>query len=177
MCTEPLVNTVATAPITSWGIGATGLWVQLFVFSKFPELLDTMFLVLRKRRVVFLHWYHHVTVLLYCWHSYAVEAPQTLWFVAMNYTVHWVMYGYYCLMALGRRPPWFKPQYVTALQIGQMVIGTGVQVYALRHHMTSEESLMDVFNLIAGSLMYLSYLALFVSFAWERYQAVESKQQ
>ena len=31
--------------------------------------------------------YHHVTVLLYCWHAYATEASQALYFVAMNYTV------------------------------------------------------------------------------------------
>ena len=42
--------------------GPVGLWVGLFIFSKIPELLDTVFLVLQKKRVIFLHWFHHVTV-------------------------------------------------------------------------------------------------------------------
>lgn len=42
--------------------------LQMFVFSKVPELGDTVFIILRKRPLIFLHWYHHVTVLLYTWH-------------------------------------------------------------------------------------------------------------
>uniref|UniRef100_A0A0K0CVW7 Elongation of very long chain fatty acids protein n=1 Tax=Angiostrongylus cantonensis TaxID=6313 RepID=A0A0K0CVW7_ANGCA len=44
-------------------------WACLFAFSKVAELGDTLFLVLRKRPVIFLHWYHHAVVLIYCWHS------------------------------------------------------------------------------------------------------------
>lgn len=35
----------------------TGYWGWMFVMSKAPELGDTMFLILRKRPVIFLHWY------------------------------------------------------------------------------------------------------------------------
>ncbi|GMR45991.1 hypothetical protein PMAYCL1PPCAC_16186, partial [Pristionchus mayeri] len=31
----------------------------LFGMSKGPELIDTLFLILRKRPVLFMHWYHH----------------------------------------------------------------------------------------------------------------------
>lgn len=41
--------------------GACGLWVGLFIYSKIPELLDTVFLVLQKKRVIFLAWFHHTT--------------------------------------------------------------------------------------------------------------------
>ena len=51
---------------TAFGQGAVGLWVMLFIFSKIPELVDTVFLVIGKKPVIFLHWYHHFTVLLYC---------------------------------------------------------------------------------------------------------------
>jgi elongation of very long chain fatty acids protein 6 len=51
---------------TAFGQGAVGLWVMLFIFSKVPELVDTVFLVITKKEVIFLHWYHHFTVLLYC---------------------------------------------------------------------------------------------------------------
>ena len=51
---------------TSFGQGAVGLWTMLFIFSKVPELVDTLFLVIAKKDVIFLHWYHHFSVLLYC---------------------------------------------------------------------------------------------------------------
>ena len=41
--------------------GPCGLWVGLFIYSKVPELLDTVFLVFQKKRVVFLAWFHHTT--------------------------------------------------------------------------------------------------------------------
>jgi elongation of very long chain fatty acids protein 6 len=37
--------------------------------KKIPELVDTVFLALRKREIMLLHWYHHVTVLLFVWWS------------------------------------------------------------------------------------------------------------
>ena len=38
-----------------------------------------------------LHSYHHITVLLYCWHSYASRISSGLWFGTMNYFVHSLM--------------------------------------------------------------------------------------
>merc|ERR1719281_2012003 len=56
-----LVPLITAKAEETWGTGACGFWVQLFIFSKVAELLDTAFLVARKRPVSFLHWYHHVT--------------------------------------------------------------------------------------------------------------------
>lgn len=58
------------------------------VLVQIPELGDTVFVVLRKKPLIFLHWYHHVTVLLYCWHSYYEQTTYGLYFISMNYTVH-----------------------------------------------------------------------------------------
>lgn len=38
-----------------------------------PELVDTAFIVVRKRKLIFLHWYHHATVLLVCWYAGATK--------------------------------------------------------------------------------------------------------
>ena len=92
--------TVCTPAFESFGVGPSGFWATLFVLSKFPELVDTIFIVLRKKPLLFLHWYHHVTVLLFCWHAYATRTGSGLYFIAMNFTVHAVMYTYYGVKAL-----------------------------------------------------------------------------
>ena len=162
-------STICTAAADDWGDGATGLWVQLFIFSKVPELVDTAFIVLRKKPLIFLHWYHHVTVLLYCFHAYKTEAPQALYFVAMNYTVHAVMYGYYCLMALRMKPKWLPPIVITFMQLSQMVVGVGVQIASMIKHAYSPSCPTNFENVVAGGVMYASYFGLFFKFLVERF--------
>ena len=48
---------------SDWQFGVTGGWGGLFLFSKLPEFFDTAFIVARKQRLIFLHWYHHATVI------------------------------------------------------------------------------------------------------------------
>ena len=78
----------------------SGFWTWMFVLSKVPELGDTIFIVLRKQKLIFLHWYHHVTVLIYCWYSFSQYTAPARWFVVMNFIVHSIMYSYYFLKAL-----------------------------------------------------------------------------
>ena len=52
------------------GVRGKRLYAFLFPLSKLPELIDTLFIVLRKTPLSFLHWYHHITVFVYCWFSY-----------------------------------------------------------------------------------------------------------
>ncbi|KAJ9458931.1 putative fatty acid elongation protein 3 [Diplonema papillatum] len=166
-------GTICDAPETSWGDLSTGLWVQLFIFSKIPELFDTIFIVLRKRKLIFLHWYHHITVLLYCWHAYATECGAGLWFVAMNYTVHAVMYTYFAFSTLRLVPAWFPTAIITSMQIAQMIVGTCICVASIYYTTvrwdTQNPCRNDTTNLVLGALMYLSYLHLFVQFACAKY--------
>mmetsp|Transcript_21759 Transcript_21759/g.39484 ORF Transcript_21759/g.39484 Transcript_21759/m.39484 type:complete len:87 (+) Transcript_21759:710-970(+) len=67
----------------------------LVLIQNVSELVDTFFIVIHKKPLIFLHWYHHITVLLYCWHSYVTTSPPGIFFVVMNYSVHATMYGYY----------------------------------------------------------------------------------
>jgi hypothetical protein len=169
-----LVDNLCTDPRISFGTGACGLWVQLFVYSKIPELLDTVFIIARKKPLIFLHWYHHVTVLLFCWHSYATEASTGLFFVTMNYSVHAAMYGYYYLMAIGAKPVWFNPVTITICQIAQMIVGTVLCVISFVLLMKGDENCaVKKENVIAGAIMYGSYLYLFCEFAVRRFVNVK----
>lgn len=170
LLTDTFDSTICSNPNDTWGKGPSGLWVQLFIFSKIPELFDTFFIVARKKPLMFLHWYHHVTVLLYCWHSYGTSSSQTLFFVSMNYMVHTIMYGYYALMALKMKPFWLSPVFVTTIQIIQMIIGTYIQFYASYKYITNSKCNVDGHNIFWGGIMYSSYLYLFVNFAFKRYK-------
>lgn len=163
-------------PAATYGSGSTGLWVQLFILSKFPELFDTLFIVVHKKPLIFLHWYHHITVLLYCWHSYVTTSPSGIFFVVMNYCVHAVMYGYYFLMAVKMRPKWFNPIFVTFLQLSQMFIGVGVTIvafYYYSHPVEGESCHIRKENNVAAFLMYGSYFYLFAQFFVARYFKVK----
>jgi elongation of very long chain fatty acids protein 6 len=195
-------DNVCFNPEAHYGSGSTGLWVQLFILSKFPELLDTFFIVIHQKELIFLHWYHHISVLLYCWHSYVTKAPTGLVFCVMNYAVHAIMYFYYFLMAVKRKPKAFKAVYITAAQISQMVVGVAVTLtgcYVLwwnknplrpppshvgnHHHIEKDGSGAGTYhrhcwltphNTAAALLMYGSYLALFVQFFVQRYHQNQS---
>ena len=161
-------DTICESPSQTWGQNP---WIGLFVYSKIPELVDTFFIIARKRPLIFLHWYHHVTVLLYCWHSYAVEAPQALYFIAMNYSVHAIMYGYYALSAMKIKPIWLPPAMITSSQILQMIVGLFVQCNASYQYLYTSNDLcpLNGTNIFWGGIMYASYLKLFCDFALKRY--------
>lgn len=162
--------TVCRAALVSYGNGAPGIWVALFIFSKYFELIDTVFLVLRKRKVGFLHWYHHCSVLLYCWHAYVWEMPTGIYFVSMNYTVHAIMYFYYFLAAVCKRPPKWA-LLVTILQLVQMAIGIMITLSHIHIMIYGTVKNCDghIPNLTAALGMYASYFILFAQFLVQRY--------
>ncbi|XP_030628561.1 elongation of very long chain fatty acids protein 6-like [Chanos chanos] len=143
-------------------------WACAFVMSKAPELGDTVFIVLRKQRLIFLHWYHHITVLLYSWYSYKDQVAGGGWFMTMNFTVHALMYSYYAARAAGLRVPRPCAMVITATQIAQMAMGLAVSALVYSWMQDGNcPSYID--NIVWASLMYLSYLLLFSSFFYESY--------
>lgn len=133
------------------------------------ELVDTFFIVVHKKPLIFLHWYHHITVLLYCYHSYVTTSPPGIFFVVMNYSVHASMYGYYFLMAMKMRPKWFNPIIITIFQISQMVVGVAVTLAGFYYYKTDPTCGIEKENNSAAFVMYGSYLFLFLQFFFGRY--------
>mmetsp|Transcript_19755 Transcript_19755/g.32458 ORF Transcript_19755/g.32458 Transcript_19755/m.32458 type:complete len:368 (-) Transcript_19755:57-1160(-) len=158
-----LYTSVCGRVCNTYGGGAVGLWSFLFIISKFPELVDTVFIVLRKRPLIFLHWYHHVTVLLYCWQSYATQASAGIYFIAMNYSVHAIMYGYYFLKAVGLWPRFIPPWIITICQLSQMVVGIAVCLLTYKYQeMDKVPCSTSAMSFKTGVAMYFSYFLLFL---------------
>uniref|UniRef100_A0A8C6WP10 Elongation of very long chain fatty acids protein 6 n=1 Tax=Neogobius melanostomus TaxID=47308 RepID=A0A8C6WP10_9GOBI len=144
-------------------------WAYAFVLSKAPELGDTLFIVLRKQKLIFLHWYHHITVLLYSWYSYKDMVAGGGWFMTMNYLVHAVMYSYYALRAAGFKVSRKFAMFITITQITQMLMGCVVNYLVYSWMQQGQECPSHMQNIVWSSLMYLSYFVLFVQFFYEAY--------
>ena len=158
-------HTAATA------IPRIGIWCYLFGLSKLVELGDTAFIVLRKTPLPFLHWYHHVTVLIIA--MYGLNTPNAVGaiFGGMNYFVHSIMYSYYALRAKGVRVPRWAAQAITTLQLSQMFVGVFVTLRAFYNDRSGRVPGCTVPNdLIAmEAVMYVSYSILFLQFFYKRY--------
>ena len=63
LATTPTLEYICQPGEYDYGSGAVILWMSFFTVSKIFELGDTFFVVVRKRPLILLHWYHHVTVL------------------------------------------------------------------------------------------------------------------
>eukprot|EP00090_Calanus_glacialis_P031489 TRINITY_DN5205_c0_g1_i1.p1 TRINITY_DN5205_c0_g1~~TRINITY_DN5205_c0_g1_i1.p1 ORF type:complete len:286 (-),score=49.11 TRINITY_DN5205_c0_g1_i1:80-892(-) len=147
----------------------TALWTWFFVLSKLPELVDTVFIVLRKQQLIFLHWYHHVTVLWFAWYSYVEFTATCRWFMVMNYSVHALMYSYYAVKALKIPVPKVLAMVITSLQLLQMVFGCGVNILAWRYKANGRDCAVSTNNLYWSFLMYTSYFMLFARFFYLAY--------
>ncbi|KAI1714522.1 GNS1/SUR4 family domain-containing protein [Ditylenchus destructor] len=161
-----LVYSICTA---SFAQGVSGYWTEKFAFSKVFELIDTAFIVARKRPLIFLHWYHHVTVLVYTWHAYKDHTASGRWFVFMNYTVHAFMYTYYALRAMRLRIPKQVAMFITVLQILQMIIGVSIGVTIYRIKSSGGECQQTWSNLYFSFAIYFSYFLLFCNFFYHAY--------
>lgn len=156
----------------------SGFWTWMFVLSKLPELGDTVFIVLRKQPLIFLHWYHHITVLLYSWFSYTEYASSARWFIVMNYCVHSLMYSYYALKAMRYSPPKWISMLVTGLQLSQMVMGCAINVWAYQYLKQGQsECHISRLNIRLSLAMYFSYFVLFAQFFHKAYLGRDSSRK
>jgi len=147
----------------------TAFWAYLFTLSKLLELGDTAFIVLRKTPLIFLHWYHHSTVLIFSWLCYPQAEPIFRYVGVMNYFVHSVMYFYYGLKARQVKIPQRWSIAITILQISQMAWGLFVNFYAMYAKSMGWECARSYAGFKVLMLMYLSYLLLFGNYFYKAY--------
>ncbi|KAG8823358.1 hypothetical protein FRC19_004080 [Serendipita sp. 401] len=164
-----------------WGICNEAAWTPRMEFYyiinyyiKYVELIDTVFLALKKKDLAFLHVFHHAATALLCWNQLNGKTSVSWTVITLNLFVHVIMYYYYYGTAGGRRF-WWK-QHVTTMQITQFVIDISIvyyatfQLFASRFH--SQYSFLPKTADCAGSEnaalfgcgLLSSYLFLFIQF-------------
>lgn len=153
----------------SYIYGVSGFWTRMFVMSKALELIDTVFIVLRKRPLTFLHIYHHTTVLIYTWHACKDHTATGRWFIWMNYTVHSFMYTYYACRSSGMKLNKWLQMLLTTLQLVQMVIGCYIALSAYFIKLRGEQCSQTYENLYFCFFIYFTYFLLFAKFFYDAY--------
>lgn len=144
-------------------------WFWLFIWSKIVELGDTVFIVLRKQKLIFLHWIHHALTMCFGFFILGDMAGFTRWFAAMNYSVHVLMYTYYTLKAMKIPVPKSIAVVITSLQIIQMIMGLFVSIIAFSYNIFGLKCRVSFSVSAFAVCIYSLFLMLFVNFFLKSY--------
>jgi len=116
--------------------GSLHFWAYVFYLSKYYELVDTVLLIARGKRIIPLHAIHHAFIPLVVDLCFVGRASVSLYgLVVWNSFVHVVMYAYFGLQALRYEPPLWWKRAITQLQISQFLGGVVGASYYYYHHL------------------------------------------
>ncbi|XP_023219894.1 elongation of very long chain fatty acids protein 3-like [Centruroides sculpturatus] len=150
-------------------MNASVFWGWLFKILKNIEYGDTVFIVLRKRKLTFLHYYHHALTAIITAFAIANRLPIGHGFIVANYFVHSLMYTYYMLAALNIKIPKYCSMALTSIQILQMLYGCFLCYMAFYFRAFRDDCRFPLRPIFIIIVMYVSYFFLFARFFYVNY--------
>lgn len=149
-------------------------------YFKYIELIDTVFLVLKKKPLAFLHVFHHAATAALCYTQLEGKTAVSWVVISLNLLVHVLMYYYYYATAGGKKIWWKK--YLTTMQITQFIIDIFIVYFATYQHYGYRFNLPHVgdctgsrFAAFCGCGLLTSYLFLFIAFYIKTYKSQGAK--
>jgi len=144
------------------------LWGLVFYYSKFYELIDTVFLAVRKRELSLLHVFHHILLILAGYLQVLYEMYFGWITACINAFVHIFMYYYFAMQCLDRRI-WWK-EWLTTLQIIQFFVDSASSLPFLYFYFTGAPCRGHLGAWLIANLGALSLIFLFVDFYKKTYK-------
>ena len=144
--------------------------LRLYWISKFVELADTVFMVLRHKlkQMSFLHVFHHMSILLLADNAYHMAPwPPIGLLMTLNSAVHVFMYTYYGLRAIQPLNEFSWKRRITQLQIAQFLFGLVFAANGYLYHGFCVYSMLYGFGL----------LGLFTNYYYQAFIRVKEKSQ
>ncbi|XP_065870073.1 uncharacterized protein [Euphorbia lathyris] len=172
---SPTWDSVACFPINTKPKGPLFFWVYVFYLSKIFEFMDTLLIILgnnSKRRLTFLHMYHHSTVVVMCYIGLYTAQSMFPGVLMTNSIVHVMMYFYYFLCTLGIRPRWKK--FVTDCQIWQFFSSFGTMACIFYYHFTGT-GCSGILGWCFDAVYIASLLVMFLDFHSKNYSNEDLK--
>jgi hypothetical protein len=137
-------------------------WASVIYLSKYYELLDTLFLILRKKPLTLLHVWHHFSVIYICWFATSDRMMSAWIHGSINSFVHILMYYYYAMQSVNPRKVWWR-KYITSIQIVQFVIDLVSSLLFIYFKLYVDMNCIGSWRFwFFSNLVGLSYLYLFV---------------
>jgi len=147
-------------------------------YFKYLELLDTVFLALKKKPLQFLHVFHHSATALLCFTQLDGKTSISWTVISLNLAVHVLMYYYYYATAGGAKIWWKK--YLTTMQIVQFIIDLFLVYFGTYAHMAHRyyrhvlpspgDCAGTEYAALMGCALISSYLLLFINFYIQTYR-------
>ncbi|TPX32452.1 very-long-chain 3-oxoacyl-CoA synthase [Synchytrium microbalum] len=165
------------------------LYYLNYIF-KLWEFIDTIFLVLKKRPLEFLHVYHHSATAAFAY-LFLWKPISSAWVVlVLNLAVHVLMYYYYAVSTVSKRQIWWK-KHLTTMQIVQFVLDIAMLAF-MTYNVFINEYFVWVkdygFKTVPGcyaadpvtqasvsAVLFGSYLILFIDFYSKTYKRDAAK--
>jgi len=139
----------------------SAFWGLLFCLSKFVFLGDTILIVLTKKPLLFIYWYHHAVAIIVPWMIFPDSEPICRWIGCSNFFVLSCMYAYFAMKAMNVRLPRQAGLVIAILHVLEMLLGAVVQIYTAREILSGRDCARTINSVKWSLIPHVSLLFFF----------------